>query len=116
VITKPFILAKDLCTYTIIILRHSETLRDHGGFPAVLAERTRPMVPKRPARIPAGRDIRLRPPAVTAEFAALFRDARLVVQPEAGHFPWRDDPTLFVAAVTEFLTGVVRPETDDHAR
>jgi proline iminopeptidase len=44
-----------------------------------------------------------RPPAVTAEFAALFANSRLVVQPGAGHFPWLDDPGQFVAAVTEFL-------------
>jgi proline iminopeptidase len=44
-----------------------------------------------------------RPPAVTAEFAALFANSRLVVQPGAGHFPWLDDPGQFVSAVTEFL-------------
>jgi proline iminopeptidase len=44
-----------------------------------------------------------RPPAATAEFAALFPHARLVVQPGAGHFPWLDDSDQFVAAVTEFL-------------
>lgn len=43
-----------------------------------------------------------RPPAVTAEYAALFRTARLVVQPGAGHFPWLDDPGQFVSAVIEF--------------
>ena len=49
-----------------------------------------------------------RPPAVTAEYAALFPTARLVVQPGAGHFPWLDDPGQFVSAVTEFLTDVDR--------
>jgi proline iminopeptidase len=44
-----------------------------------------------------------RPPAVTAEYAALFRNSRLVVQPDAGHFPWLDDPGQFVSAVTKFL-------------
>ena len=44
-----------------------------------------------------------RPPAVTAEYAALFANSRLVVQPGAGHFPWLDDSNQFVAAVTEFL-------------
>jgi proline iminopeptidase len=44
-----------------------------------------------------------RPPAVTAEYAALFANARLIVQPGAGHFPWLDDPGQFVSAVTEFL-------------
>jgi len=44
-----------------------------------------------------------RPPAVTAEFAALFANSRLIVQPGAGHFPWLDDPGQFVSAVTGFL-------------
>jgi proline iminopeptidase len=57
-----------------------------------------------------------RPPAVTAEYAALFGNTRLVVQPGAGHFPWLDDPDRFVAAVTEFLSAAVPPETDGHAR
>jgi len=51
---------------------------------------------------------RQRPPAVTAEYAALFPRARLVVQPGAGHFPWLDDPAQFGPAVTEFLTDVDR--------
>jgi len=49
-----------------------------------------------------------RPPPVTAEYAALFRTARLIVQPGAGHFPWLDDPGQFVSAVTGFLTDVDR--------
>jgi len=57
-----------------------------------------------------------RPPAVTAEYTALFGNARLVVQPGAGHFPWLDDPGQFVATVTGFLTDVARPDTGDHAR
>jgi proline iminopeptidase len=44
-----------------------------------------------------------RPPAVTAEYAALFANSRLVVQPGAGHFPWLDDPAQFGSVVTEFL-------------
>jgi proline iminopeptidase len=44
-----------------------------------------------------------RPPPVTVEYAALFGNSRLVVQPGAGHFPWLDDSGQFVAAVTEFL-------------
>ncbi|MCQ9180161.1 alpha/beta hydrolase [Streptomyces sp. IBSBF 2953] len=45
------------------------------------------------------------PPRVMREFAGLFPEAEFVVQPGAGHFPWRDDPERFVAAVTEFLDG-----------
>jgi proline iminopeptidase len=43
------------------------------------------------------------PPAVLAEFARLFPAARFLVQPDAGHYPWLDDATWFVAAVTTFL-------------
>jgi proline iminopeptidase len=43
------------------------------------------------------------PPRVAAELAALFPDARLVVQPGAGHYPWLDGPALFTAAVAAFL-------------
>jgi pimeloyl-ACP methyl ester carboxylesterase len=39
------------------------------------------------------------PPPAVAEYAALFPDATLVVQPEAGHQPWLDDPAAFVASV-----------------
>lgn len=42
------------------------------------------------------------PPRAMAEVAALFPAAELVVQPGAGHFPWLDDPTAFVAALTAF--------------
>ncbi|MDO0938004.1 alpha/beta hydrolase [Streptomyces sp. DG2A-72] len=43
------------------------------------------------------------PPRVMAEFAALFPDARMVVQPRAGHFPWLDDAEWCAAAVAGFL-------------
>ncbi|NUW37925.1 alpha/beta hydrolase [Nonomuraea sp. SMC257] len=43
----------------------------------------------------------------TAEGAAqavpLFGEARLHVQPGAGHYPWLDDPSAFAAAVEAFL-------------
>jgi pimeloyl-ACP methyl ester carboxylesterase len=38
------------------------------------------------------------------EFAALFPQGRLAVQPGAGHCPWIDDPAAFVATVTTFLS------------
>jgi proline iminopeptidase len=47
-------------------------------------------------------DLNSPPPTVT-EFAGLFPAAHLVVQPEAGHFPWLDDVDRFAAAVTAFL-------------
>ncbi|MFC8080152.1 alpha/beta fold hydrolase [Streptomyces sp. NPDC057307] len=43
------------------------------------------------------------PPVTVTEFAGLFPKAELVVQPGAGHFPWRDDPDRFVAATAAFL-------------
>ncbi|OEV31754.1 alpha/beta hydrolase [Streptomyces nanshensis] len=43
------------------------------------------------------------PPPATAEFAALFPNAELVVQPGAGHYPWLDDAGAFVAATAAFL-------------
>ncbi len=42
-------------------------------------------------------------PGVAAEFAGLFRDAELVVQPGAGHYPWLDDAGRFVATTATFL-------------
>jgi pimeloyl-ACP methyl ester carboxylesterase len=43
------------------------------------------------------------PPVVVAEFARLIPAAELVVQPDAGHYPWLDDAAWFVAAVTTFM-------------
>ncbi|MFE2724049.1 alpha/beta fold hydrolase [Kitasatospora sp. NPDC059327] len=43
------------------------------------------------------------PPNAVAEFAGLFPDSRLVVQPGAGHYPWLDDADRFVAATAGFL-------------
>ncbi|MFE2143559.1 alpha/beta fold hydrolase [Streptomyces sp. NPDC059456] len=45
------------------------------------------------------------PPASAAEFAGVFPDATLVVQPGAGHCPWIDDAPRFVATTTDFLGG-----------
>jgi proline iminopeptidase len=42
-------------------------------------------------------------PPVVAEFAGLFPNAELVVQPEAGHYPWLDDADRFVATTATFL-------------
>ncbi|MEU8137522.1 alpha/beta fold hydrolase [Streptodolium elevatio] len=43
------------------------------------------------------------PPPSTEEFADLFPHAEVVVQPGAGHYPWRDDPARFTATVADFL-------------
>jgi pimeloyl-ACP methyl ester carboxylesterase len=43
------------------------------------------------------------PPRLSAEFAGLFPEARLVIQSDAGHSPWLDDAGWFAAAVSAFL-------------
>lgn len=45
------------------------------------------------------------PPRTMAEFAALFPNAELIVQPAAGHHPWLDDADRFVTATAAFLDG-----------
>ncbi|MFE6978062.1 alpha/beta fold hydrolase [Streptomyces sp. NPDC057682] len=45
------------------------------------------------------------PPRPTADCAALFPDARLVVQEGAGHYPWLDDAGRFRETVERFLSG-----------
>ncbi|HEU5473667.1 MAG TPA: alpha/beta hydrolase [Actinophytocola sp.] len=42
-------------------------------------------------------------PRLLQEFAALFPDATVVIQPRTGHIPWIDDADLFVDTVTAFL-------------
>lgn len=49
------------------------------------------------------------PPPLVAEFAALFPQAEVVVQPGAGHYPWLDDADWFSAAVTAFLADAPDP-------
>jgi pimeloyl-ACP methyl ester carboxylesterase len=43
------------------------------------------------------------PPACAAEYAGLFGQAALAVQPGGGHYPWLDDPEWFVRTLAEFL-------------
>ncbi|MGA5729998.1 alpha/beta fold hydrolase [Streptomyces seoulensis] len=43
------------------------------------------------------------PPETVAAFADLFPDARLSIQPGAGHYPWLDDPERFTAVAADFL-------------
>lgn len=43
------------------------------------------------------------PPRVMAQVADLFPRARLVVQPDAGHFPWVDHAARFRESVSAFL-------------
>lgn len=46
-------------------------------------------------------DIQL-PAKRAAEYAGLFPNAELAVQPGGGHFPWMDDPEWFVATMAGF--------------
>jgi proline iminopeptidase len=39
------------------------------------------------------------PPFAVAAYANMFRNATSVIQPEAGHYPWLDNPERFVAIV-----------------
>jgi pimeloyl-ACP methyl ester carboxylesterase len=43
-------------------------------------------------------------PSVAAAIAELFPRAELTVQPDAGHFPWLDDPRRFTETVEAFLS------------
>ena len=43
------------------------------------------------------------PPKCTAEYAGLFPQADLAVQPGGGHFPWLDDPEWFLRTLAGFL-------------
>jgi proline iminopeptidase len=43
------------------------------------------------------------PPPAMRQYAALFPDAELVVQPAAGHQPWLDDPARFTSTAARFL-------------
>ncbi|MFI8913292.1 alpha/beta fold hydrolase [Streptomyces sp. NPDC053513] len=52
----------------------------------------------------------------TAEAAAFFPHAELVVQPGAGHFPWVDDADAFARTVAAFLDPAVRTVTVDGVR
>jgi pimeloyl-ACP methyl ester carboxylesterase len=49
------------------------------------------------------------PPHTMAEFADLFPNAELVVQPGAGHYPWLDDEDRFIAATAAFLGRATAP-------
>jgi pimeloyl-ACP methyl ester carboxylesterase len=43
-------------------------------------------------------------PPIAAEFAALFPNAKPVMQPGGGHSPWLDDPEWFVSAAARCAT------------
>lgn len=77
---------------------YSDGALDPEANKAALAELTAPVL------LVAGEyDVGL-PPRRAAEYAGLFPNAELVVQPAAGHFPWLDDPARFAGTVTGWLT------------
>ncbi|MEU5770735.1 alpha/beta hydrolase [Streptomyces asoensis] len=55
-----------------------------------------------PVLVVAGEKDLAAPPRVMREFAELFPNAELSVQPGAGHFHWRDDAARFAAIVKSF--------------
>ena len=65
----------------------------------------RPAIASLPARVLllAGEYDAALPPKRAAEYAELFANAELVVQPGAGHSPWLDDPERFARTVSDFL-------------
>ncbi|MGC2997704.1 alpha/beta fold hydrolase [Streptomyces sp. G35A] len=69
----------------------SEGAFDPAATRSALAELTSPVV------VLAGEYDVAGPPRGMAEYAHLFPSAELVVQAGAGHFPWLDDATAFVA-------------------
>jgi len=58
---------------------------------------------KVPALILWGAEDRLVPPAHAHAYAASLPDARVLVLPSAGHYPWLETPDRFAAEVERFL-------------
>ncbi|NUT10970.1 MAG: alpha/beta hydrolase [Nonomuraea sp.] len=87
------------------VLRNAEAAAVFGAEGAYDPEATRAALAAftAPVLVLAGEVDLNTPPSAAAEIAALFPDARLVVQPGAGHFPWMDDAPRFVATTEAFL-------------
>ncbi|MFG2876887.1 alpha/beta fold hydrolase [Streptomyces sp. NPDC048337] len=86
-------------------LRNTEAAAVYGSEGAYDPAATRAALEEfdRPVLLLAGKSDLGAMPEVVARYAELFQDPRLVVQPRAGHFPWRDDPAAFTAEVVQFL-------------
>jgi proline iminopeptidase len=56
-----------------------------------------------PVLLHAGELDPLVPPTAVRQAARAFRDASVVIQPAAGHFPWVDDSLQFATAIGSFL-------------
>jgi pimeloyl-ACP methyl ester carboxylesterase len=85
--------------------KNSEGAAVYGSDGAYDAEATRAALARLPAPVLvlAGEVDLNSPPPATTEYAGLFPQAELVVQPGAGHYPWLDDPDRFAAAAAAFL-------------
>lgn len=79
--------------------RAEEAADGFGGFDAVdVSAVTAPVLVLAGALDPAPS------PAKAAELAALFPDARVVVDPLSGHCPWITNPAFFTETLREFLS------------
>jgi pimeloyl-ACP methyl ester carboxylesterase len=56
-----------------------------------------------PVLVVAGEADIAAPPKIIAEYTTLLPNAEFVIQPNAGHSPWLDDPEAFTATVDDFL-------------
>jgi proline iminopeptidase len=85
--------------------RNAEAAAAYGAEGAFDPEATRAALGRlaSPVLVLAGEVDLNSPPPAMAELAGLFPKAELVVQRDAGHFPWMDDPERFVAATAAFL-------------
>ncbi|MGQ4389401.1 alpha/beta fold hydrolase [Streptomyces sp. SAS_270] len=82
-----------------------EVVAAFGAEGAFAADATRGALARfmQPVLLVAGQVDPGAPPPAVAEFAELFPNAELVVQPGAGHFPWLDDADRFAATIAAFL-------------
>jgi len=86
-------------------LRNAEAAGIYYSAGALDPEATRACLARLPAPVllVAGEyDVEL-PPRCAAEYADLFPQAELAVQPGGGHFPWLDDPQSLVRTVRRFM-------------
>jgi pimeloyl-ACP methyl ester carboxylesterase len=67
------------------------------------ATRTSLALLQAPVLVVAGEYDAALPPKCAAEYAGLFGQAELAVQPGGGHYPWLDDPEWFVQTLAAFL-------------
>ena len=107
---RPFIYGRwDTETHAYVArgesLKNTDAAAVYYADGALAPEATRSAIAELEARVllVAGEyDVAL-PPKRAAEYAGLFRQAELAVQPASGHNPWRDDPAWFTQTLAAFL-------------